>query len=288
MIFDSHCHPQMAQYDKDREEMLKRAKNAGVFMICVGTDLEMSKKGIELAKKYSLPSPGGFGVAMWATVGLHPNDIPDDFEIMIYHNLLRNPKVVGIGEVGLDYYRTPEPEKQKKQKEVFEQFIDLAQKIKKPMILHFRDSPKGSSGRVHKDALEILPKDMTGVSHSFTGNLEDAKEYINRGMYLGFNGIITFPPSRKASEGTVPGMYDEVVRYAPLEQILLETDAPYLTPEPYRTRPPAFAERFGGRVRNEPAYVLEVAKKIAELKNESLEKVIEQTTKNCKELFKLV
>lgn len=254
-IFDSHCHPQMVQYEKDREEVLKRAKDAGVFMICVGTDLETSKQGIELAQKYN---------GIWATVGVHPNDLNNELRIMNYEELLKEERVVAIGEVGLDYYRTPEPEKQKKQKEVLEQFIDLAQRTKKPMVLHFRDSPKGSSGRVHKDALEILPKDVAGVSHSFTGNLDDAKEYINRGMYLGFNGIITFTRQ-----------YDEVVKYAPLDQILLETDAPFLTPEPYRGQ------------RNEPAHVIEVAKKIAESKNEPLEKVIEQTTKNCRKLFNL-
>src|SRR3989338_9423180 len=252
-IFDSHCHPQMEQYKEDREEMLKRAREAGVLMICVGTDLETSKQGVEFAHKY--PN-------LWATIGLHPNDIPDDFDVMAYHNMLRNHNVVAVGEVGLDYYRTPEPKKQKKQREVFEQFIELAQKTKKPMILHFRDSPKGSSGRVHKDALEILPKNIAGVSHSFTGNIDEEKKYLNRGMYLGFNGIITFARQ-----------YDEVVRYAPLEQILIETDAPYLTPEPYRGQ------------RNEPPYVVEIAKKVAELKNEPLEKVIEQTTRNCKNLF---
>jgi TatD DNase family protein len=245
----------MEQYDKDRDEMLKRAKDAGVFMICVGTDLETSKKGIELAQKHD---------NMWASVGLHPNDIPDELRITNYELWLKEEKVVGIGEVGLDYYRTPELEKQKKQKKVFEEFIDLAQRTKKPMILHFRDSPKGSSGRVHKDALEILPKNIAGVSHSFTGNLNEAREYLNRGIYLGFNGIITFAKQ-----------YDEVVKYAPLEQILLETDAPYLTPEPYRGQ------------RNESAYVAEVAKRIAEIKNISMERVIEQTTKNCKSLFNL-
>lgn len=256
-IFDSHCHPQMAQYDKDREEMLKRAEDAGVFMICVGTDLETSRQAIELAQKYD---------GIWASVGLHPNDnLNEKFEPEKYRKLLRQEKVVAIGEVGLDYYRTPEPEKQKKQKAVFEKFIDLAQRTKKPMILHFRDSPKGSSGRVHKDALEILPKNITGVSHSFTGNMEEAKEYLNRGMYLGFNGILTFARQ-----------YDEVVRYAPLDQILLETDAPFLTPEPYRGKG------------NEPAYVIEIAKKIAELKNEPLGKVIEQTTKNCRQLFNIL
>lgn len=268
MIFDSHCHPQFPQYEKDREEMIKRTVEAGVNMICVGTDYEMSKKGVELAHKYD---------NIWATAGIHPNDLDEYISTKDYENLLSQTKVVAVGEVGLDYYRTPEPEKQKKQKEVFEQFVDLAQRTKKPLILHFRDSPKGSSGRVHKDATEMLPNNLTGgVSHSFTGTLEDAKRYLNLGFYLGFNGIVTFARQ-----------YDEVVKYVPLESMLLETDAPYLTPEPYRTRPPAFAERFGGRVRNEPAYVVEVAKKVAELKKEPLERVIEKTTENCKNLFKI-
>jgi TatD DNase family protein len=260
VIFDSHCHPQMAQYDKDREEILKRAKDAGVSMICVGTDLETSRQAIELAQKNE---------GVWASVGLHPNDISlqhghNRGYIATIEKLLNEAKVVAVGEVGLDYYRTPELEKQEKQKEIFEQFVALAQKAKKPMILHFRDSPKGSSGRVHKDALEILPKDIIGVSHSFTGNLEEAKRYLTRGICLGFNGIITFARQ-----------YDEVIKYTPLEQILLETDAPFLTPEPYRGK------------RNEPAYVIEVAKKLAELKNVPYEKVVEQTTQNCRQLFRI-
>lgn len=173
-------------------------------------------------------------------------------------------KIVAIGEVGLDYYRTTETQKQKKQKDTFEQFIELAQKTNKPMVLHFRDSPKGSTGRVHKDALEILPKDIAGVSHSFTGNLEEAKEYVARGMYLGFNGIITFARQ-----------YDEVVRYVPLDRILLETDAPYLTPEPYRGQ------------RNEPLYVKEVAQKVADIKNISVDDVVTETTQNVIKLFKI-
>lgn len=267
MIFDSHCHPQFFQYDKDREEMLKRARDAGVFMICVGTDLEMSKKGIELAKQYS---------NVWSTVGLHPNDIPDDFEVMIYHNLSRNLKVVAVGEVGLDYYWTPEPKKQKRQKEVLEEFLDLAIKHNKPVILHSRDAGKGSTGKVHSDMISILKQvnfnhdrdknySAIGVAHSFTGSIEDAKKYLELGFYLGFNGILTFTRQ-----------YDEVVRYVPLENILLETDAPYLAPELYRGQ------------RNEPVYVVEIAKKVAELKKESLEKVIEKTVENCRKLFKLI
>src|SRR3989344_2079008 len=151
-VFDTHCHPQFPQYKNDREEMIQRALSGGVFMVCVGTDLETSKQGIELARKYQ---------GIWTTVGLHPNDTDNfQFSIFNFQKLLEQSKVVAVGEVGLDYYRTPEPEKQKKQKEVFEQFIELAQKTKKPMVLHFRDSSKGSSCRVHKDALEILPKNI--------------------------------------------------------------------------------------------------------------------------------
>lgn len=266
LIFDSHCHPQFPQYDSDRDEMLKRAKDAGVSMICVGTDLETSKQAIELAQKHD---------NMWATVGIHPNESVSSIMHQVswvkeYKNLLKKDKVVAIGEVGLDYYRTPEPEKQIKQKEAFEQFIDLAVKYNKPIIIHSRDSAKGSTGRVHEDVIFILNTyyslhtTLHGVAHSFTGNLEEAKEYINRGIYLGFNGIITFAHQ-----------YDEVVKYVPLENILLETDAPYLTPEPYRGK------------RNEPTYVIEVAKKVAELKNISLKKVVEQTTLNIRQLFNI-
>lgn len=260
IIIDSHCHPQFPQYDKDREEMLRYTLNGGVFMICVGTDYEMSKEGIELAQKHN---------GIWATVGLHPNDTVSSGKYQVismtdYERLLSEDKVVAVGEVGLDYYRTTETQKQKKQKEIFERFIDLAQKTKKPMVLHFRDSSKGSEGRVHRDALEILPKNITGVSHSFTGNISEAREYVNRGMYLGFNGIITFARQ-----------YDEVVKYAPLDRILLETDAPYLTPEPHRGQ------------RNEPGYVLEIAKKVAELKGILMETVIEITTQNTLNLFKI-
>src|SRR3990167_9636181 len=100
MIFDSHCHPQFPQYEKDRNEVLGRAREAGIRLICVGTDLETSRQGIELAQNHE---------GIWASVGLHPNDITDEFDVMAYHNISRNPKVVAIGEVGLDYYRTPEP-----------------------------------------------------------------------------------------------------------------------------------------------------------------------------------
>ncbi|MBI2064416.1 MAG: TatD family hydrolase [Candidatus Yanofskybacteria bacterium] len=245
-LFDSHCHPQFHHYDHDREEVIRR----GVPMLCVGTDIKTSKQALELAKNHS---------EVWAAVGAHPNDI-ENLVLDDFVHLMNEEKVVAVGEVGLDYYRTKGNEKQKRQRDVFEQFINLAYQYKKPLILHCRDA--------HKDAIEILKsaKDILygGVAHSFTGTLEEAREYLSIGFYLGFNGIITFARQ-----------YDEVVVHTPLERILLETDAPYLTPEPYRGK------------RNEPAYVLEVAKKVAELKGTTIEEVIEQTSQNVNKLFKI-
>lgn len=260
MIFDSHCHPQFPQYGKDRDEMIKRARKAGVFMICVGTDLETSKQAIELAQKTE---------GMWASVGLHPNDnLGEYFDSLIYQNMLKEDKVVAMGEIGLDYYRTTKESDKKFQRERFEKQLDVACRADIPIIIHSRDAGKGSVKIVHGDLLSILKKNLPGrlgVAHSFTGTKDEAKKYLELGFYLGFNGIVTFTRQ-----------YDEVVKYAPLEKMLLETDAPYLTPEPYRGQ------------RNEPVYVIEVAKKIAKIKNEPLEKIINQTTQNCKKLFKIL
>lgn len=259
MTFDSHCHPQMAQYNKDREEVIARAQRAGVSMICVGTDLETSRQAIELAQRTE---------GMWASVGLHPNDnLNEKFEPEKYKELLRKEKVVAFGEIGLDYYRTEKPEDQKLQKERLIQQLELAKELKKPLILHCRDARAGSTGRAYKDMIDILKEGYVsngGVVHSFTGILDEARQFLDLGLYLGFNGIVTFARQ-----------YDEIVRQVSLDRILLETDSPYLTPEPYRGK------------RNEPAYVMEVAQKIAELKNLSLEAIIEKTTKNCENLFKI-
>jgi len=264
-VFDSHCHPQFPQYNQDREEMLARAEDADISMVCVGTNLEMSQKAVELAEKHE---------NIWASVGLHPNDFGELYEgdkispqkTDAFLHLVNNKKVVAIGEIGLDYYRTPDKEHQKKQKEIFEFFINLAYQNQKPLIIHGRDSQTGSGGKAHGDIIEILNSAKNilygGVAHSFTGSIDEAKKYLDLGFYLGFNGIITFT-----------GQYDEVIKHTPLENILLETDAPYLTPEPYRGQ------------RNEPAFVIEVAKKIAAIKNGYLKKITEQTTQNCKNLF---
>lgn len=255
-LFDSHCHPQFPQYDRDRDEMLERTLKEGVFMLCVGTDLETSEKAIELAGKYE---------GIWATAGLHPNDNLDEkYNPDTYENLLNQKKVVGFGEIGLDYYRTEKTEEQEVQKQRFKEQLELAIKIGKPLILHCRDAHDDMIKIIGNWGLKIGDSALRGVIHSFTGTLEEAKKYLGLGFYLGFNGIITFTEQ-----------YDEIVRYVPLEKIMLETDGPYLTPVPFRGK------------RNEPLYVKYVAEKIAGLKSLGYSQVVEQTFENTKKLFEI-
>jgi TatD DNase family protein len=247
-LFDSHCHPQFPQYDVDREEVVKRTLAAGCGMICVGTDLKMSKKAIEAAERYE---------GVWATVGCHPNESIGKLQLEDYEELAKHPKAVAIGEVGLDYYRTPEKDKQEKQKETFQRFLELAKKLGKPVIIHCRNA--------YDDMPDILKNNsVAGVIHSFTGNFELAEKFIDSDFYLGLNGIITFT-----------GEYDDMIAKLPLDRILLETDAPYLAPEPYRGK------------RNEPLYVAEVAKKIARLKGVDYDEIANAAFENTKELFKI-
>jgi len=270
MMIDSHCHPQFPQYEADREEVIKRTLAGGCSMICVGTDLEMSKKAIELAEKYDqikLPD-GNLGVGkIWATVGCHPNESIKEFGIEDYRELAKHPKVVGIGEIGLDYYRTEEHKARIKQQEIFRQFLELSKELSKPIVIHCRNSPQRGKNpnNAYDDIIDILKNNsVKGVVHSFTGDFELACKFLDLGLFLGLNGIITFTNE-----------YDEMVAKAPLKRILIETDAPYLAPVPYRGK------------RNEPLYVEFVARRIAEIKNISLEKVIEETTNNAKNLFSL-
>jgi TatD DNase family protein len=247
-IIDTHCHQQFSQYDSDRDEMIRRALDAGVNMICVGVDLETSRQAIALAEQYE---------GIWASVGLHPNDNLDEkYDQASYEELVTHPKVVAIGEVGLDYYRTTDVDKRIFQKERFTQQLELARAVDKPLIIHCRDA--------HEDMLEMFDSGR-GVIHSFTGTLEQALLYIERGYYIGLNGIITFTHQ-----------YDDVARSIPLEKMLLETDAPYLTPVPYRGK------------RNEPVYIRETAKIIADIRGISVDEFIVATTNNAKELFSIL
>ena len=247
---DTHCHPQMRQYDADREDVIRRALDAGVGMVCVGVDLPTSRQAVELAHRYE---------GLYASVGLHPNDnLDEEYEQTEYVTLAGDQKVVAIGEIGLDYYRTTEPEKKAFQKKRFEQQLELVRTTGKPVIIHCRDA--------HADMQNLLRTHdvRKGVIHSFTSTLADALLYIEQGFHVGFNGIITFARQ-----------YDEAVRGIPADRILLETDSPYLTPQPYRGR------------RNEPVYILETARAIAELRGISQEELLRQTTENTMALFKI-
>ena len=258
-LIDSHCHLQFPKYKDDLKEVITRAQEAGVAMICVGTDYKTSKQAIEIASQHQ---------NIWATVGLHPNDnLGEEFNADEYEKLLKTNKVVAMGEIGLDYYRTTEEADKQFQRDRFEQQLAVAIKADKPIIIHSRDAGKGSVGVVHADLLAILQNNLParrGVAHSFTGTIDEARKYLDLGFYISFNGIITFARQ-----------YDELVKFVPLDRVLLETDAPFLAPEPHRGQ------------RNEPSYIVEVAKKLAELKNEPLDDIISQTTKNTQKLFKI-
>ncbi len=249
-FIDTHTHPQMRQYDQDRSEVMRRAQEAGVAMICVGVDLESSHQAIALANEHD---------GVWASVGLHPNDnLQEIYDQQAYAQLAEDGSVVAIGEIGLDYYRTPDKEQQIIQRQRFEQQLQLAELTGKPCIIHCREA--------HTDMRAMLHgRVVWGVIHSFTGTWPDAQRYLELGFCLGFNGIITFARQ-----------YDEIVRQIPLERLFLETDAPFLTPLPYRGK------------RNESSYLPHIAQKIAELRGITVQEVAQQTTKNAKALFGLV
>ncbi len=282
-LIDSHSHIQFPAYDQDRDAVILRSREAGVKMIAVGTQASTSEDAIRVAEQY-------LDDVIGATVGFHPNHLDvawhhdknelteaaqEVFDIDRMRELVKHPRVVAIGECGLDYYRIKNPafanasagrdeeDIKKRQKEVFIQQIELACEVKKPLIIHCR-SAFGNLISILDSKFQILNSSGAGVVHFFSGTVDDARKLLDLGFYLGFGGVITFVRD-----------YDEVVKYAPLDRILLETDAPYVAPIPYRGK------------RNEPAYVVEVAKKFAEFKNTSHEKISEQTTKNTVSLFGL-
>jgi TatD DNase family protein len=265
--FDVHTHVQFEAFNEDRQAVLERLKESETWIINVGTQKETSRLATELAETV----PEG----IYATVGLHPThtgpsyhdtkELGKDgeeftrkgevFEADVYKSLAQSNKVVAIGESGLDYFRLP-PESKEKQKEAFIQQIHLANEVGKPLMLHIRDA--------YDDAYEIIKSEarVVGNVHFFVGSWEVAKKFLDLGFTLSFTGVITF-----ARE------YDYVVKNSPLSQILSETDAPYVAPIPYRGR------------RNEPLYVSEVVKKIAEIRKEDLGRVTEALVANTAKLF---
>ncbi len=249
-LFDSHCHLQFPQYDADRAAVLERMREKGMGAIVIGTAFETSRAAIELARQHEY---------LWASVGLHPND-EEDFDASNYAALAKDPKVVAIGECGLDYFRTGKTEAERAaQKERFEKHIALAQETGKALIVHCREA--------HDDLLALLAERKPSVAvviHFFTGSGELAKRYLDLGCYLSFPGPVTYTD-----------MYDESIRITPPERLLIETDAPFAAPVPHRGK------------RNEPAYVEEVARKVAAVWNVPLEEVAARAATNAAAVFSL-
>lgn len=254
-LIDTHCHLDFEDFDSDRDEVIKRAYEGGVRKIInIGCDLERAKKSIEIAKKYDF---------IFVACGLHPQEADDGDEKFFsqLRDLLKEPKVVAIGECGLEFYGTyNSPESREKQKEVFLRQLESAGEFKKPVIIHCRNA--------YSEILEILKKEkeknpeLSGVVHFFAGRMSQAEEFLKLGFLISFTGVITFARD-----------YDRVIKASPLGKIMIETDAPFVAPVPYRGK------------RCEPLYVKYVASKLAELKVISYEEVAEQTTKNAEKLF---
>lgn len=252
-MIDSHAHLAFSAFDNDRAEVIARLDPVGVHgWIEVGTDIEQSRKAVALAEQYE---------QCWATVGVHPDSVKELDEVawVELEKLAQHKKVVAIGEVGFDFFRQGTWEVQEP---VLRRFVALAQKVHRPVVWHVRDA--------HAAMLEFLASYSDkerphGVIHTFSGNKVQAEQYLKFGMYLSFSGVLTFP--KKAE------IVQAVACAAPLERILVETDCPFLAPEPFRGK------------RNEPSYVRLVAEKLAQLRGLSVERIDRATAKNTKRLF---
>lgn len=257
-FIDTHAHVSFHDYSEEEVPLVvERAKAAGVAHIInigAGEGMEGNRRAQEVAERFS--------DYLSFTVGVHPHDAKtvSDADFVAIEEMSHHPQVVGIGEVGLDYYYAHSP--QEVQIEVLKRFTAMSLARKLPMVIHDRGAEEGCYELLRAEGKGAV----RGVVHCFTGTVALAKKYLDLGFLLSFTGIITF---KKADD------VREVVRMTPLDRIMIETDSPYLAPVPYRGK------------RNEPAYVALVAKKIAEIKGRSLEEVAAQTTKNAKAFFNL-
>ncbi|HXK29387.1 MAG TPA: TatD family hydrolase [Candidatus Binatia bacterium] len=255
MLIDSHAHIQGKEYAGEVEAVIARAREAGVGkIIAVGGAGDMSSNTEAVALAKTFPD-------IYATVGMHPHDAKDvgaDELKKLKDLAAAEPKVVAVGETGLDYYYNHSP--REVQRRVFGQFIHLARETGLPIVVHERDAAQDVADLLRTEGAGKL----RGVIHCFTGNYEAARAYLDLGFYISFTGIITFKNADALRD---------VVRNVPLERMLVETDSPYLTPVPHRGK------------RNEPAYVRYVAETVARIKGLSLEEVARVTTQNVRELF---
>ena len=254
---DTHSHFNLSQFDTDRDEAIARMVTEGVGAFCVGVDEETSAKAIALAEKHE---------SIWAIVGQHPTEWHQAFDSDAFLSLAQQPKVVAIGECGLDYYRERERGHKAEQKALFRSQIEIAIQTKLPLMLHIR--PQQGTMDAYDEAIEILKEykitnpELTGTAHFFVGDKRIAEEFLDLGFYISFSGVITIFPE-----------YEEVVRFVPLDRMLPETDAPFASPLPWRGK------------RCEPQYVKEVVRKIALVKDLPLEEVEQQLLCNTEALF---
>lgn len=257
-LIDTHCHLHDTEfYPDNREEVYGESVDAGVSMICVGTDVKSSQDAVEFAQTHD---------AAWAVVGIHPHDTKDNDVSHIAALLEQSLQdIVGVGEIGLDYFYTHSP--RDVQQNALRDQLKLAQTYDLPVSFHVRDTAEAAdAGAVWRDFWPILDghPDVRGVLHSFTDNHENLQQALSRGLYIGINGISTF---------TKDEMQQKLYKELRLENILLETDAPFLTPAPLR-----------GKM-NKPAYVERVAAHQAELKSTSVSEIARVTTANAQRLF---
>ncbi len=254
MLIDTHAHIQDDDLRKDLSKVLERAETAGVEkIICVGYDLQSSQEALNLARKYR---------QVYAVVGIHPHEAASLNAVALekLHAMAKDPRVLAIGEIGLDFYRDLSP--REKQREAFREQIKLAQELGKPIVIHDRDA--------HQEVLEIIKAEKAGknqgIMHCYSGGMELAVDLIKAGFYISFAGPITFKNARKSQE---------VAAKIPMDKILIETDCPYLAPEPWR-----------GKL-NEPAHVKYVAAKLGELRNKGTDEIAYLTNLNAKKVYRI-
>lgn len=253
-LVDTHAHLDFPRFDEDRKEVIERAIDGGVKTIVnIGSDMTSSRNSVELSRRYN---------EIYSVVGIHPHNA-DSFNLNVskkLKSLSENKKVVAIGEIGLDFHYDNSP--REKQKQAFRAQLRLAKSLDLPVVIHTRDADE--------ETLEILKEEnadkIGGIMHCFASDKKMAKEILDLGFYIAFGGLITFKNLANLRE---------VVKEVPMNKILVETDAPYLTPDPYRGK------------RNEPLYVKYVVEKIAEVKGLSEEEVAKKTTENAKKVYNI-
>ena len=252
MLFDTHAHLNDTAFDADREELIAGLNDKGVgFVMNAGCSLQSSKECIALAEKYPF---------LYASVGSHPDAADEVCEELVetYLQMSRHPKVKAIGEIGLDYYY--EDFDRQIQLRAFRMQMELAREADLPVIVHERDA--------HGDGMDVVREfpDVTGVFHCYSGEAEMARQLVEKGWYIGFTGVLTFKNARKAVE---------TAQAIPIERIVLETDCPYMSPEPYRGR------------RNDPGRLIHMAEKLAQIRDLPVEEIIRITTENAKRLYRI-